>query len=172
MTEKIKITGIICSIIIIGSYIFFQFYKANNIEENCFVNDFEEVFENGDGIILNKIYDFSKIFNCQSWDEIIIVGGNESSRTSIFFKEGIAVPEIDYINRASGCLLFYIIKDGKLISPPIEYWRKNFLYFQDFNDSDYVILKRRDAVFKCIELDYIGPKDKDRILTFELIPQQ
>lgn len=61
----------------------------------------------------------------------------------------------------------YFIKDRKLISPPIEFWHNEFIYFEDFNSFDYVNLSKQDAVFKCIELKTIG--FKEQILTFELL---
>ncbi|QEE49008.1 hypothetical protein FUA48_05265 [Flavobacterium alkalisoli] len=150
---------------IISIYLYIQFNKAVNVDESCFTSDFEEVF--GDKHLeLNKIYDFSQILNCKEWDKMIIVGGPRANRTTIFLREGIALPEIEYGDRGSDSLLFYIINDGKLINTPIGYWNDYFLYFQDFNDCDYVILNKNDAVFKCIFLDYIGSRET---LTFELV---
>jgi len=133
-------------------------------------SNFSEVFEKENSIILNKKYDFSKILHCQLWDKIIILGGPEADRLSIFINEGIIIPEIDYQHRMPGSLLFYIIKDGKLIAPPMEFYDDGFLYFSDFNNDDYVILNRKDAIFNCIELDYIG--DIGQILTFKLVKEK
>jgi len=64
-------------------------------------------------------------------------------------------------------LLFYFIKDGKLISPPISLYHLGFLYFENFNDFDYVSLDKEDAIFKCVVLETIGSPEE--ILTFELM---
>lgn len=168
MTKKKKVI-ITFSVLffIVTAYVFIQFSEANNIEETCFDSDFDKALKKENSIRLNEIYNFSKIFNCKSWDEIIIVGGPRANRTAIFFKEGVALPKIDYINRADGSLVFFLVKEGKLISPPISLWQPGFLYFRDFNSFDYICLEREDAVFKCVILETIG-FDKP-IFTFELI---
>ncbi|KAF2519345.1 hypothetical protein E0W68_03065 [Flavobacterium salilacus subsp. salilacus] len=167
MTRKRILLGTISLLLIVILYLFIQFNSVKHIEQNCLTYDFEDVFEKENSLVLNKTYDFSQIFNCKSWDKMIIVGGPKANRTIIFLKEGVFLPEIDYINRIQGCLLFYLVKDGRLISPPIEFWHSHFLYFEDFNDFDYVSLNRQDAIFKCIKLETIGGKDE--ILTFERI---
>lgn len=122
MTKRRILAGIISLLLLAAAYLFIRFKNAENIEENCLASDFEKAFGPEDSIVLHKIYNFSQIFSCRSWDEIIIVGGPSSSRAAILLKEGIALPEIDYKNRAQGSLLFYFIEDGKLISPPLEYY--------------------------------------------------
>lgn len=148
-------------------YVFIRFNNVSNIEKNCLVDDFDEVFEKENSLKLGEVYDFSKIFNCKSWDEIIIVGGLRVNRAIIFLKEGTALPPINYFNRAQGSLVFFLIKNGKLISPPISFYHPDFLYFENFNDFDYVSLKKEDAIFKCVKLETIGSDEE--ILTFELI---
>lgn len=166
MTIKRILVAIFSLILTLIVYILIQLY-VNNIEKNCLYFQFDKEFEKENSIVLNKIYNFSKILNCKSWDKVIIVGGPDANRVAIFLKEGIFLPEIDYKNRISGCLLIYLIEDGKLVAPPIEFWVENFLYFNDFNAFDYVSLNRQDAVFKCTKLETVGkPLD---ILTFELI---
>jgi hypothetical protein len=165
--KKKVLLGLTAILLIYILYVFIQFNNSKNIEKNCLVSDFETVFGKEDSIKLGKIYNFSKILNCKNWDEIIIVGGEKANRTIIFLKEGIALPKIDYINRIKGVLLFYLVKDGKLISPPLSLWQPSFLYFKDFNGFDYISLDRKDALFKSVKLETIGSKDE--ILTFELI---
>ena len=148
-------------------YVLIKFNNINDIEKNCLEDDFNKVFKKENSLKLDKVYDLSKILNCKSWDEIIIVGGKKANRAAIFLKEGIALPKIDYVNRLQGELLFYLVKDGKLISPPLSFWESGFLYFNDFNDFDYINLKKEDAIFKCIKLKPIGVKEE--MLTFELI---
>ena len=153
--------------LIAALYAIIQFNGVDDIENDCLVSGFNEVLKKDKSIVLYKTYDFSKLFNCKSWDKVIIVGGRRANRTAIFLKEGVALPKIDYIHRAQGCLLFYFIKDGELISPPIEFWRTKFLYFENLNGFDYVALDKQDAIFKCVKLKTIGvPYD---ILTFELL---
>jgi len=153
-------------VIIVTSYIIIQFYQVEHLKEDCITQQFKEKIEKN-GLIEGKIYDFSQIINCKKWDKLVIVGGKHANRTIIFLKEGIALPKIDYRSRLSGSLLFYFIKDRKLISPPLEYWQQDFLYFKDFNDFDYMVINREKAKFKCVELDIVGPPEK--ILTFEKI---
>jgi hypothetical protein len=148
------------------SYILLQFNTANNIKESCFESSLNKVLKKGDSLKLDKIYNFSKIFNCKNWNEVIIVGGSNASSVAIFLKEGIALPKINYSKRLKGSLLFYFIKDGKLISQPISLWQPGFLYFKDFNNFDYINLKKKDAIFKCVELETIG--SEKMMLTFEL----
>lgn len=166
MKKKMIIALILC-VLAIFFYVFIQFVKVNSVEKTCLTYEFNEVFKKENSFTLNKVYDFSEIFNCKNWDEIIIVGGKRENRAAIFLKEGVALPEINYSNRPSGSLLFYLIKDKKLISSPVEFWQSGFLYFNDFNSFDYVSLDREKAIFKCVELKTIG-NDESPILTFEL----
>lgn len=168
MTRKKVIIGFITLFLIIVSYIFIQFNKANNIEQTCFASDFTETFNEETNIRLNEVYNFSEIFNCESWDEIIIVGGKRVNRAAIFIKEGVALPPIDYENsKVAGSLVFFLIKEGKLVSSPISFRQRGFLYFKDFNSFDYISLDKENAVFKCIELETIG--FEETMLTFKLI---
>ncbi len=169
MTKKRVFIGLIILIIGIVSYIFIQFNNAYNVEQTCLNTVFEEVLEQEDSIALNKVYNFSEIFTCEDWDELIIVGGKSANNAIIFLKEGVALPKIDYRNRLSGSVLFYFIKDGKLISPQSSFWHSDFLYFKDFNYFDYVSLNKEDVVFKCVDFEVVGFEDK--ILTFELVKQ-
>ncbi|MEO1013147.1 MAG: hypothetical protein AAFX53_17770, partial [Bacteroidota bacterium] len=117
---------------------------------------------------LGEVYNFSKILNCESWDEVIIVSGERVSRAAIFLKEGIALPKIDYyFSYPNGSLILYLIKNGKLISGPLSYWQSGFLYLEGLNSFDYVRLEREEAIFKCVRLETIGTDEE--ILTFELI---
>ncbi|MEP5341069.1 MAG: hypothetical protein ABJL44_10035 [Algibacter sp.] len=166
-TRKKIIISVITLFLIALCYVFIKFNNVSNIETNCLVNDFDEVFKKENGLNVGKVYDFSKILNCKSWDEIIIVGGQRANRAAIFLKEGVALPEINYIKRLKGVLLFYLVKDGKLISCPISFYNPDFLYFENFNYFDYVSLKKEDAIFKCVKLETIGSDEE--ILTFELI---
>lgn len=167
MIKRKNIIFLVITLLLIAlGYVFIQFNSASNIEKNCLTYDFDGVFEKENSLKLDKVYDFSKIFNCKNWDEIIIVGGQRANRAIIFLKEGVALPKIDYINRLKGELLFYLVKDGKLISSPISFYHSDFLYFENFNDFDYVSLKKEDAIFKCVKLETIGTDEE--ILTFEL----
>ena len=153
--------------LIVLCYVFIKFYNVSNIESNCLVNDFDKVFEKENSLKEGKVYNFSEIFNCKDWDEIIIVGGPRVSRAMIFLKEGVALPPIDYFNRAQGSLVFFLVKNGKLISLPISFYHQDFLYFEDLNSFDYVRLDKEEAIFKCVELETKGLDEK--ILTFEII---
>ncbi len=145
-----------------------MFNNVSKIESNCLANDFDSVFEKENSIELGKVYDFSEILNCKSWDEVIIVSGERVSRTAIFLKEGIALPKIDYyFSYPNGSLVLYLIKDEKLISGPLSYWQSGFIYLEGLNSFDYVHLEKEEAIFKCVRLETIG-SDKE-ILTFELI---
>ncbi|UJH68663.1 hypothetical protein [Allomuricauda sp. SCSIO 65647] len=155
--------------LVVLGYIFVKFIEFDNInsgKNDCLVNDFNIVFRKENSIKLGEVYNFSQIFNCRNWDEVIIVGGRKANRTIIYIKEGVALPKIDYRNRLQGVLLFYFVKDGKLISSPISFYDQDFLYFEDFNYFDYVSLKKKEAIFKCVKLETIGADEE--ILTFEL----
>ncbi len=167
MRKKRFISLLVIILLIISSYVFIQFNIANNMKGSCFDVEFEKTFKKNDSIELNKIYDFTKIFNCKDWDKIIIVGGTRANRAVVFLKEGVALPKINYSNRLSESLIFYFVKDGKLTSSPISYWQSNFMYFKDFNDFDYICLDKENSIFKCVELETLG--NKETILTFELI---
>lgn len=167
--KKRIFTGLIALLIIITSYIVIQFYKASNTQQTCLTSAFESTLKKETSLQLNKTYNFSKIFTCESWDELIIVGGKRANNAVIFLKEGVVIPKIDYSNRLSGSLLFYFVKKGKLISPPVSLYHSDFLYFKDFNDFDYVSLDKENVVFKCIKLDVVG--FEDTLMTFELQPK-
>jgi len=166
--KKKVLLGLIALLVIYISYIFIQFNNSENIEKNCLVTDFETVFRKEESIKLDQVYDFSKILNCKSWDEVIIVSGERVSRLAIFLKEGIALPKIDYyFNYPNGSLVLYLIKDGKLISGPLPYWQSGFIYLENLNSFDYVRLEKEEAIFKCVRLETIGVKEE--MLTFELL---
>lgn len=154
--------------LIIISYVFIKFNKVSNVKNSCLINDFDLVFKKENSIKSGEIYDFSKILNCKSWDEVIIVSGERVNRTVIFLKEGIALPEIDYyFNYPNGSLVLYLIKDGELISKPLSYWQPGFLYFEGLNSFDYVCIDREKAIFKCFELETNGGDKK--FLTFKMV---
>lgn len=110
MTKKRVLLAVLGLFLIAALYTLFQFNGVDDIENDCMVSDFDEIFEKERSLVLDKAYDFSKLFNCKSWDKVIIIGGRRANRTSIFLKEGIALPKIDYIDRAQGCLLFILLK--------------------------------------------------------------
>lgn len=157
----------IALLLIFFGYVFIKFNNVSDIDNNCLVKDFNAVFERENSLKLGEVYNFSKILSCENWDEVIIVGGQRANRAVIFLKEGVALPKIDYKNRLKGVLLFYLLKDGKLVSPPISFYDQDFLYFENFNDFDYASLKKEEAVFECVRLETIGTDEE--ILTFELI---
>ena len=70
-------------------------------------------------------------------------------------------------NLLSLALVFFLVKNGKLISLPISFYHQDFLYFEDLNSLDYVRLDKEEAIFKCVELERKGLDEK--ILTFEII---
>ena len=166
MKKKIFLTSIGLLIIAVF-YLFIKFNGVNDVKENCLTDAFDKVFKKENSIQLGKTYDFSEIFNCKEWDDLIVVGGQRANRTAIFLKEGIALPSIDYFNRAQGSLVFFFIKDKKLVSSPISFYHPDFLYFENFNDFDYVSIKKQDAVFRCVKLDATGSDEE--ILTFETV---
>lgn len=159
---------IIALLLIVICYLLIKFNNVNNVENDCLTNEFDVVFNKDNSIKLGETYDFSKILNCKSWDELIIVSGERVNRFAIFFKEGIVLPKIDYyFNYPNGSLVLYIIKDGELISGPLSYSQSDFIYLDSLNSFDYVRLLKEEAVFKCIELETIGTKEE--MLTFELV---
>lgn len=168
MSKKKKILILVIALPLIAlCYISIKFINTVNINDNCLSNDFNVVFDKENNIKLNETYDFSKILNCKSWDEVIIVSGERVNRTAIFFKEGIVLPKIDYyFNYPNGSLVLYLIKDKELISGPLFYWQSGFLFLEGLNDFDYIRLDREKAVFKCKKLETIGV-EKD-ILTFKM----
>ena len=55
-----------------------DFIKASNIKHSCFTTDFDKVFKEENNFRLGETSDFSEIFNCISWNEIIIGGGTRN----------------------------------------------------------------------------------------------
>ncbi len=135
----------ILSFVIIYSYI--KFNKTTILPKTCLTETFNENFKNLDKIKVNSEYNFSAIFNCKDWDEIIIIGGPVFSRTMIYTTSGIILPKVDYLNYTEGTIFLFFIKKNRIISEPIPIWHPNFIFSQNFNRYNYLKVGREKSRF-------------------------
>lgn len=148
INKKVFSIVFIILILILGTLIFILFKPGNNdFSESCFIENYNDTFNNLQESKLNTEYNFSKIFNCEDWDEIIFVGEPITSRVVIYLKEGVILPQIDFSDREEGTVLIFFIKDNKVISSPISLENPNLIFSPNLNRLNYLALKREQAVF-------------------------
>lgn len=70
-----------------------------------------------------------------------------TSRSVIFISTGIVLPKINYSNYPEEAILLYFIKNNKVVSLPVPLWHENFIFSQNLNYFNFLMLKKEEAVF-------------------------
>jgi hypothetical protein len=121
----------------------YKVYKNTTISETCLTETFNVNFSGLSKLEINSVYDFDDMFKCQDWDEIYITDAIYYFRGIGYITSGVLVPEYDVNDFIEGGYLIYFLKNGAVVSNPIQLYGPNFILSQ----SNGVRIKRDKAKF-------------------------
>ena len=122
--------------------------KVSNLSNTCLIESFNETFSNIENLPLNSEYEFSEIFDCNDWDEFLIVQAPYVNRPLIYIMSGgILLPKYDYINASDNTYFLFFIENRNIVNNPIVFSDPYFIFSQNFNNFNYVKIDRLKANF-------------------------
>lgn len=166
MKAKLKLSHVLKALllIVVSVYFYKQINNWNLKNERCLFDSYENSIGNFENLEVNHKYDFSKIFACKEWSEVLIIG-EYTYRSVVFFKTSILLPNFDFSNVKKGSSLLYFIKNKNVISEPIIISHESLILSNNYNKSLFLKVNKNRAnfVFKKLE-----DSDLD-IFTLELV---
>jgi len=121
--------------------------QLSSVSESCLTESFNKEFIPPEKLNLNTEYNFSAIFKCTEWDEILVTQAPYVSRAFIYIQSGVLLPEYDYINSSENNYFLFFINNGHIINEPIIFGGPYFLFSNKFSSSNYLKIEKENANF-------------------------
>ena len=139
-------------------YIILSFgYKLLNntfISDTCLTISFNKSFEDLSSLKINSTYDFDELFDCQKWDEILIIDVHYYMKSIGYIYSGILVPSYDQFQYAEGSYFVYFLKNNIIVSNPVQLYDNGFIFSPKGYNNNFIKIKRKDAQFIYKKFEY------------------
>lgn len=145
--RKLIIILLVTFTIVYFGKLYLKHEDVENIDDTCLVNDFKSKFEDFENASLNTEFNFSQMFQCEDWDEIIFVQAPYVYRPLVYAASCVLLPPFDYMEHSEGTYFVFFLSNGYVVNEPILFGHSKFFFSQNLNYFGYLKLKRDRAVF-------------------------